>query len=180
MSFFKQVKDTLTWKSWLTHLWTSLSLVAWHCVWTKASKSAGIKGRPADKRSLRDTNLKDEKLKNQTKKHKLVKSSLSYFFSWIYTFTTFYTVPFQPNILQEDHNLRNGKEMTFNPRAIRLVCSFPRYWCTDDSSGKGDWDIRYGQSLAFRRVQQDIINWEWTKSKRNVWLLKTIVYMMMW
>lgn len=56
-------------KTLLTHLLTNSSLVAWHCFWTNASKSDGMKGRPADKRSLTLTNLKDEKLKqnNQTK-----------------------------------------------------------------------------------------------------------------
>lgn len=59
-------------KTLLTHLWTNSSLVDWHCLWTNASKSDGMKGRPADKRSLTVTNLKDEKLKqnNQTKKKK--------------------------------------------------------------------------------------------------------------
>lgn len=69
-----------------------------------------------------------------------------------------FTLPFQPNILQEDHNSRNGEEMTFYPCAIVLVYSFPRYWCTDHSSRNGHWDIVYGQSLAFRRVQQDIVD----------------------
>lgn len=56
----------------LTYLWTNSSLVDWHCLRTKASKSDGTKGRPADNRSLTVTNLKDEKLEqnNQTTKNK--------------------------------------------------------------------------------------------------------------
>lgn len=51
----------------LTHLLTSSSLVAWHCLRTNASKCEGMRGKPADEKSPTLTNLKAENLKQRNR-----------------------------------------------------------------------------------------------------------------